>query len=88
MPNLATPDMSTLNFSRVSGYEKVVLYGKVNSMGQVTEFTHQARQLQDGTWTSKLGAAAMIRHVTPDTLDGNLYGVPVAVYYRYNPAFV
>jgi len=79
--------MSTLDFSRVSGYEKIVLYGKVNSLGQITSFTHQARQLKDGTWTSKLGGLAMIRHVTPDTLDGAAYGVPVAVYYRYNPAF-
>ena len=79
--------MNGLDFSRHSGYEKVVLYGKKNAAGQITEFTHQARQLRDGTWTSKLGRGVQIRHVTPDALDGNSYGVPVAVYFRYNQNF-
>ena len=79
--------IGTLDFTYTKGYEKVVLYGKVNAWGQVTEFTHQARQLRDGTWTSKLGQLATIRHVTPDTLNGQGYGVPVAVYVRYNPSF-
>jgi hypothetical protein len=79
--------MSTLDFSRAFGYEKIVLYGKKDAFGRVTEYTHQARQLPDGTWTSKLGGMAQVRHVTPDTLNGSAYGVPVAVYYRFNPNF-
>lgn len=79
--------MNGLDFSLVKGYEKIVLYGKVDSQGRVTEFTHQARQLSDGTWTSKLGGMAEIRHATPDTVGGSSYGRPVAVYYRYNPNF-
>jgi hypothetical protein len=79
--------MSTLDYSLAPGYEKIVLYGKVDAYGRVTEFTHQARQLPDGSWTSKLGSLGQVRHTCPDALDGNSYGVPVAVYYRYNPNF-
>jgi hypothetical protein len=38
--------------------------------------------MADGTWTSKLGKMAVIRHATPDSLDGPDYGQPVAVYVR------
>ena len=33
-------------------------------------------------WGSKLGKMALIRHATPDSLDGPDYGKPYAVYYR------
>jgi hypothetical protein len=36
--------------------------------------THAARQLADGTWTSKLGQAEDICHQTLDALAGGLYG--------------
>jgi hypothetical protein len=36
--------------------------------------THAARQLADGTWTSKLGQAEDICHQTLDALEGGLYG--------------
>lgn len=78
---------SGLDFSQRAGFEKVVLYGKKNAAGQVTEFTHQARQLRDGSWTSKLGSGVQIRHVSPNGLDGGTYGVPVAVYHRFNQNF-
>lgn len=50
------------------GYLKVAIYG--NSL----TFTHAARQLPDGTWTSKLGKAEDIEHDTPDDVAGGLYG--------------
>lgn len=46
-----------------SGYEKVALYAK-NDIPK-----HMARQLRDGTWTSKLGDWEDIMHLTLDALD-------------------
>jgi hypothetical protein len=51
-----------------SGFEKVALYGS----GFV--YTHAARQLPSGKWTSKLGKAEDIEHDTPDDVAGGLYG--------------
>jgi hypothetical protein len=36
--------------------------------------THAARQLRDGTWTSKIGADIDIQHNTLEVLEGPLYG--------------
>lgn len=51
-----------------SGFQKVALYGSA------LMFTHAARQLADGKWTSKLGKAEDIEHDTPDDVSGGLYG--------------
>jgi hypothetical protein len=72
--------MAKLDFRVQPGVEKIVLYGKV--VNGRTVATHQARQMADGTWTSKLGKMAVIRHATPNSLDGPDYGKPVAVYSR------
>jgi hypothetical protein len=58
------------------GYEKVVIYA--NSAG---EFTHVARQLTTGKWTSKLGELSDITHHSPEVLISAGYGRP-AVYLR------
>jgi hypothetical protein len=62
-------------------YEKIVLYAKVHADGRV-ECTHGARQLADGTWTSKLGAGPLIRHQRPESVAGPSYGKPIAVYLK------
>jgi hypothetical protein len=49
-------------------FEKVALYG--NNFF----YTHVARQLPDGRWTSKLGRAEDIEHQSPDDLAGGMYG--------------
>jgi len=72
--------LSHMDFRLQPGVEKVVLYGKTVNGCLVA--THQARQRADGTWTSKLGKLAVIRHASPDALDGPDYGRPVAVYAR------
>jgi hypothetical protein len=54
------------------GFEKVALY----SNGLL--YTHAARQLPGGKWTSKLGKAEDIEHDTPDAVAGGLYGEVVA----------
>jgi hypothetical protein len=50
------------------GYEKVALYG--NSM----YYTHVAKQLRSGKWTSKLGKLSDIEHDTPHDVAGGVYG--------------
>ena len=64
-----------------AGFEKVALYGKVTPAGEL-EATHAARQEADGTWTSKVGALARIKHRTADSVAGPSYGDPIAVYVR------
>jgi hypothetical protein len=51
------------------GYEKVALYADEGG-----DWTHAARQLPDGWWTSKLGQEVDIRHRTPRALLGEAYG--------------
>lgn len=51
-----------------SGFEKVALYGSSFM------YTHAARQLSNGKWTSKLEKAEDITHDTPDDVGGGLYG--------------
>ena len=50
--------------------------------GKNWEPTHGARQLFDGSWSSKLGNLPLVRHLEPSDLDGGVYGVPIAVYTR------
>jgi type VI secretion system secreted protein VgrG len=69
-----------LDYGVVPGVEKIVLYGKLAN--GTFEATHQARQLPDGTWASKLGVGCLIRHQAPESLSGPAYGQPVAVYCR------
>jgi hypothetical protein len=58
------------------GFEKIALY--VNDSGDAQ---HAARQLPDGTWTSKLGKGHDIQHGTAESLCGDQYG-QIAVFMR------
>ena len=51
------------------GYEKVAIYKSKDGW-----FTHVARQLQNGKWTSKLGPQEDIEHSTPHGLESPGYG--------------
>ena len=51
-----------------AGYEKVALYAKEG------DWTHAARQLANGRWTSKLGMYEDIEHAGPEDMCGDLYG--------------
>ena len=51
-------------------YKKIALYINDNT----GYFTHAARQLRNGFWTSKLGPSFDITHETPFTIEGNHYG--------------
>ena len=57
------------------GFEKVALFAKEGIP------THAARQLPNGSWTSKLGPAEDIEHVL-EALVGDQYGEVVAVLRR------
>jgi len=56
------------------GYEKIALFTKAGGP------THAAKQLADGSWSSKLGEAEDITHRLHD-IGGVAYGAP-AVYLR------
>lgn len=50
------------------GFEKVALYEKNG------DWTHIARLLPNGHWTSKMGKLEDIEHYTLESLSGRLYG--------------
>jgi hypothetical protein len=64
------------------GVQKVAAYGYAGRAGSVREVKHVALQAADGTWTSKLGHLALIRHPHLESLNGPLYGRPIAIYAR------
>src|SRR5262249_39356310 len=57
-----------LDGSLESGFEKVALYG------DQTFYTHAARQLPSGKWTSKLGEAEDLEQDTPEDVAFGVYG--------------
>ncbi len=61
------------------GFEKVALYGN-NFL-----YTHVARQLVSGKWTSKIGFLEDIEHESPEDLTGAEYGQVVEIMKRANP---
>ena len=50
-------------------YKKIALY-----IDEDGEFTHAARQMRSGVWTSKLGEVFDIFHGNPYTIEGDAYG--------------
>jgi hypothetical protein len=58
------------------GFQKVALFGAV------LYYTHPARQLPNGRWTSKLGKAEDIEHENAQDVGGGIYGEIVAVLKR------
>lgn len=56
--------------------EKVALYGSG------LFYTHAARQLHGGKWTSKLGKLEDIEHLRPDDVAGGIYGEVVEIMKR------
>lgn len=58
------------------GFEKIAIYVEDGSP------QHVARQLEYGTWTSKLGNDEDISHHTLEALEGEFYGKVVALMKR------
>ena len=51
-----------------TGWDKIAIYGDKNG------WTHAARQLESGRWTSKLGPFEDIEHANPHSLANTEYG--------------
>lgn len=71
-----------LNASPQRGVQKLVVYGKLKPDGDIETVTAAAVQLADGTWSSKLGGAAVIGFDKPEQLTGPAYGAVVGIYER------
>lgn len=63
----------------LNGVEKVAVFAE-NGVPK-----HAARQLQDGSWVSKLGQAHDIVHQAAEDVGGSSYGEPVAFVARVRP---
>jgi hypothetical protein len=64
----------------IPGIEKIAVFAKDDGIP-----THAARQLADGTWTSKLGRMQDIEHALRD-LEGPTYGSVAFIMSRATPA--
>jgi hypothetical protein len=65
-----------------SGYDKVAIYGADSPPGARKVYTHAARQLEGGTWSSKLGKLHDIEHKQLSDLESPDYGRVVQVMKR------
>ncbi len=57
-----------------TGFEKIAIFAT-----RLESPTHVARQLPDGTWTSKLGEFEDIEHPTLRVLGRGIFGEPRAM---------
>ncbi len=64
------------------GFEKVAIFASRDGVP-----THMARQVADGSWTSKLGGLEDIRHGEVNGVAGSEYGNVIAFLKRRNSAF-
>jgi len=78
----------TLGYTLCKSAAHEVRYEKVAIYSDDDEYTHAARQLADGSWTSKLGPDDDINHPTLESLAGGLYGNVVRVMKRARSADV
>lgn len=62
------------------GFTKVALYAE-----SAFVYTHAARQLPSGKWTSKLGEGIDIEHDTPAAVAGGVYGEVMQIMKRPSP---
>ena len=63
------------------GFEKVALFARADGTP-----THMARQLESGSWTSKLGVSEDIRHDDVSGVVGAIYGSVVSYFKRVRVA--
>ena len=64
----------TLGYSVCDSYERETGYDKVAVYAQYGQWTHAARQLEDGGWTSKVGQFEDITHPSLDNLADEAFG--------------
>ena len=68
---------ATLGYEKCQNGDLEKDYEKVAIFVQDGTPKHMARQLENGWWTSKLGALEDIVHRTVGDVSGSLYGIPV-----------
>ena len=66
-----------------TGFERVAIFASSDGVP-----THVARQLPNGTWTSKLGSMEDIAHVDVNSVSGTAYGDVVVFLRRHRSAHV
>ena len=59
------------------GFQKIAIY-----VDQDGDPSHAARQLENGTWTSKIGDHEEIEHINLECLFGPCYGQAVRTYMK------
>ena len=71
------------------GFEKIAIYEALDPDDNRIKPSHAARQLSDGSWTSKIGPNVDIQHMTPNAVGGGLYGTivlymkrPIGIFHR------
>jgi hypothetical protein len=74
--------LKSLDFSVCENVEVEVGYEKVAIYGQDGEYTHVARQLPSGKWTSKIGGLEDIEHGSLEALVGIEYGIVAKILKR------
>lgn len=62
------------------GYRKVALYEEKGTT------QHAALQVSNGRWRSKMGQGPVIEHHKPESLSGEVYGVPTTFMKKALPA--
>ncbi len=84
-PRLQVAVFKTLGYERCGDaavdpdHDRVILHANGG------QWTHAARQLPSGAWTSKLGMDEDIEHDTPECLCGPDYGTAYCVMQRPRP---
>jgi hypothetical protein len=72
----------SLGYQHCTGPDLEADFDKVGIYAKGAQYTHAARQLADGGWTSKLGQSVQIEHATLDALTGEAYGVVAQILKR------
>lgn len=67
-------------------FKIAVFYNSSKNTGTKV-FTHVAKMLADGKWSSKLGEAEDIEHSKPEDLFGSFYGTSMVYMKRQEPNF-
>ncbi|MCI0362089.1 MAG: hypothetical protein L0211_26710 [Planctomycetaceae bacterium] len=72
--NVLESALGVLGFEPCGDGQSEVGFVKVAIYGSSLFYTHAARELPSGKWTSKLGRDVDIEHDTPSDVAGGLYG--------------
>lgn len=66
--------LTTVGFQICSDRSLETAFEKIAVYATPTEYTHAARLMSNGKWTSKLGVDVLIEHDAPEDVAGGIYG--------------